>query len=165
MEQKQDEQFAQYEGLAIKAATRIWSGGWGKSLRERGVSLEDAVQEARLHLLEILPNLADPKYVREQRVAYVSKTLKGQLLNWAKAQTRNGDNRDLPDPPPGPNRDELLDLGVSLAKLGEDDRSMVLAHYGGEGFKAIGEKYGLSTGQTARRVEKVLAKLKKLMDA
>lgn len=157
------EQFQQFEGLAVKTAAAVWAR-WREALSRRGIGVEDAVQEGRAVLLEILPQLTAPGFVQQQRVAYVKRSVWGRLNNWAKRVARDGDARDRPDPPqsdPG----DLLDLNAALCSLDPISKAMVLSRYSGESYKAIGHEHGLSAAQAAARVKGGLAMLKKIMHA
>lgn len=70
--------FARYEGLAVRAATRLWSAH-GSSVRGSGSGLEDVVQQARLVLLEVVPKL-DPAYKEGQSATYVFRSVYSRLL-------------------------------------------------------------------------------------
>ena len=159
-----DEQFKKFEGLAVKASARVF-GQWRESLTRRGVTVEDAVQEGRLALIELLPRLDDPQYVQQQQSADVVSTVGGRLRNWAVKQSKNGDARDPFDPPPQPDPGELMDLRNAMADLDPTDAAMVLSRYDGMTYREIGRKYGLSAGQAAGRIHKAMAMLRKKMNA
>jgi len=161
---EQDEQYRQYEGLAVAAAARVFNQ-WRKGLQARGVSIEDACQEGRTALLELLPKLDDPQYGPEQRCAFVAKSIRGRLNNWAAKQSRNGDKREPRPPHNGPDPADLADLNAAMATLDPDVAAMVMQRYGGATYKSIGRDHGLSAGQAASRIAKALAVLKKKMHA
>ena len=157
------ETYQQYEGLAVSSATRLW-GQWASSLSRRGVDREDLLQAARLALTELAPRLTDPAYGEEQRRAFVTKSIRGKLLNLIKAALRDGDHRDRADPPEV-DTDGLLDLDVALQSLDEQTRKMVLSRYGGRTYKSIGAEHGLTAAQAAMRIKAGLAALKKILHA
>ena len=160
---KANEQYSQFEGLAVKTAASVYAK-WRGSLSRRGMTVEDAVQEAKLALLELIPRLDDPQYGPEQRTAYVAKSIRGHLSNWAAKQDRDGDHRDLPDPHE-PDPDELLDLREALAKLDETTQAIVLARHGGASYRDLAERHGLSESAVRRIVKAAEATLKRLMHA
>ena len=157
-----DELYRQYEGLAVKAAATVFRQ-WRKSLTALGVTVEDAVQESKLYLLELAPKLDDSTYTREQRTCYVAKSVRRKLGNWAKRQIKNSlpDTRERPDPPQ-PDRDGRIDLTAALAQLDPETRSMVMERYDGT-WKSLARRHGMSAGQATARVKAGLAKLKAIM--
>ena len=158
-----DELYRQYEGLAVKTAASVFRQ-WAKSLAKRGVTIEDAVQESKLYLLEMVPKLGNPAYTHEQRTAYVVKSIRGRLLNWAKAAVRDGDHRDLADRAPPPDAAEMLDLRDAMAELDPETRDMVLERYDGT-WKSLARRHGMSAHQAQARVERGMAMLQKKMNA
>ena len=158
-----DELYRQYEGLAVKAAATVFRQ-WRKSLAALGVTVEDAVQQAKLVLLELAPKLDDSAYTREQRTCYVAKSVRRMLGNWAKRQIKNGlpDTRERPDPPQ-PDHDGRIDLTAALAQLDPETRSMVMERYDGQTYKSLARRHGMSAGQATARVKAGLAKLKAIM--
>jgi len=160
-----DELYRQYEGLAVLTGSRVFNA-WRKSLQALGHTVEDAVQQAKLVLLELAPKLDDSAYNHAQQTCYVVKSIRGELKNWAERQIKNGlpDTRERPDSPQ-PDHDGLIDLQNAMAQLDPDVRRMVLARYGGATYDTIGKANGLSAGQAASRVKAALAILRKMMQA
>ena len=76
-QRERDKLFAQYEGLAEKAAGHVW-GTWGKSLENRGYALDDLCQQAKLELLVLAAEAED---VGGGFPTYVWRTLTGSLRN------------------------------------------------------------------------------------
>ena len=156
-----DEQYSAFEGLAVATASRVFDN-WRKSLEAHGVEKADACQEARIVLLELLPKLDDPQYAQQQRTAYIVKSIRGRLLNWAKAAVRNGDARERPDPPM-PDRDGEIDLTAALATLDPTIRRILWAWAEGQNPDEIGLAEGLSARQVSARVKAALPKVKRIM--
>jgi len=158
-----DELYRQYEGLAVKAAATVFRQ-WRKSLAALGVTVEDAVQESKLYLLELAPKLDDSAYTREQRTCYVAKSVRRKLGNWAKRQIKNGlpDHRERPDPPQ-PDHDGRIDLTAALATLDPTIRRILWAWAEGQNPDEIGLAEGLSARQVSARVKAALPKVKRIM--
>jgi len=76
--------FTQYEGLAIRAATRLWSK-WEPGLRGRCLGLDDLCQDARVILLELCGRMDRRRGERGCR-AYLVKSLNGRLFNLIRAE-------------------------------------------------------------------------------
>jgi len=73
----QDKLFFAYEELAEKAASRVW-GTWAEGLTDRGYTLDDLRQQAKLDLLGLVKSA---KSVGGGFSTYVWKTLTGSLKN------------------------------------------------------------------------------------
>ena len=159
----ENETFSAFEGLAVSLAGRCWAQ-WARTLSARGVDRDDLLQEGRTVLLKILPKLNDPTYTVEQRRAFITKSVRGKLLNFIKAALRNGDTRDRADPPL-PDRDGLIDLQAALQSLDEQTRMMVIARYGGATYAAIAKQHGVAAAAATRIVKGGLATLKRRMHA
>jgi len=76
-QRERDELFAQYEGLAEKAAGYVW-GIWGRALDNRGHTLDDLRQQAKLDLLVLAEGAED---IGGGFPTYVWRTLTGSLRN------------------------------------------------------------------------------------
>ena len=68
-----DKLFAEYEGLAVAAAERLWAK-WGQSLPLHGVERDDIHSEARLHLMKLCSSVG-LRYSARKRAGYMAKSL------------------------------------------------------------------------------------------